>query len=64
VHHTYGSLPDAAIWWCLRTGRHWIGGGRGGKGGAMRVYQKWFWRDSIFSCDRLIKKDEKLSLLL
>ena len=24
----------------------------GGKGGAIRVYQKWFWRDSIFSCDR------------
>jgi hypothetical protein len=22
-------------------GRHWIGGGRGGKGGAMRAYQKW-----------------------
>ena len=34
------------------TGRHWIGGERGGKGGAMRAYQKWFWRDSIFSCDR------------
>ena len=25
--------------------RHWIGG-------AMRAYQKWFWRNSIFSCDR------------
>ncbi len=32
-------------------GRQWIGGERGGKGGAMRAYQKWFWRDSIFSCD-------------
>ncbi len=24
----------------------------GGKGGAMRAHQKWFWHDSIFSCDR------------
>jgi hypothetical protein len=28
------------------------GGERGGKGGAMRACQKWFWHDSIFSCDR------------
>ncbi len=25
-----------------RSGRHWIGGERGGKGGAMRACQKWF----------------------
>ncbi len=35
----------------LRAGRHWIGGERGGKGGAMRAQQKWLWHDSIFSCD-------------
>jgi hypothetical protein len=33
-----------------KAGRHWIGGERGGKGGAMRAYKKWFWHDSIFSC--------------
>ena len=33
-----------------QTGRHWIGGERGGTGGAMRAYKKWFWHDSIFSC--------------
>ncbi len=39
----------------LRPGRHWIGGERGGKGGAMRAYQKWFWHDSI-SCDRQLSR--------
>jgi len=27
-------------------------GGKGGKGGGNEGCQKWFWRDSIFSCDR------------
>jgi hypothetical protein len=35
--------------WRIDTG---LGGKGGERGGAMRAYQKWFWHDSIFSCDR------------
>ncbi len=28
-----------------------LGGKEGERGGAMRAQQKWFWHNSIFSCD-------------
>jgi hypothetical protein len=46
------------------VGRHWIGGERGGKGGAMRAHQKWLCTIPYFLVIADDQKDEKLSLLL
>ena len=40
------------------------GGERGEKGGAMRAYQKWFWRNSIFSCDHRWSRTRRMRSFL
>jgi hypothetical protein len=55
------SLPYLVTYHAPITLRKLDGGERGGKGGAMRAYQKWFCATPYFLVIAMIKKDEKPS---